>query len=617
MSRSKDILVSNSVQIEQPTVSDIVVEFFEKIGLSHIFLLSGGGIMYLLDAVGRAERLDYVCNFHEQACAISADAYARMNGFGACMVTFGPGAVNALSGVVGAWYDSVPMMVVSGQVRSAVIADYSKVRQVGPQEGNVMAMVEPVTKYSVSLRKGEDILYELEKAYHLAKSGRPGPVWIEIPLDVQAERVDRASLRHFVPPTASNPLSFVMQELVSLFVKASKPVLVLGNGVRLASMHAEVMELIKSLRIPVLVPYTGKDLIADDNMFGFGVFGTAGQRQANIILQSADLVLGLGVGFCVAKTGFAVDKFAANATKVIVDIDEGQLSAHLLKADVPIRADLREFVPQLRDALRGQSLPSWDGWIALCGYWKERYPMVSNAQATQSSFVNSYQFMERLSHFCAQDDTIVTGNGLDCVSFYQGFRIKGAQRAALNGNWGSMGWDLPMAVGAHFATKGRVICIAGDGGVMLNLQELLTIGANQLPVKVFVFNNEGYGSIKATQDTFFEKRYVGAEPGSKVFNPDFSMIAKAFDVPFARIADHSELDGVLAEVLASAEPALIEVMISPAQWIAPKATSFKNSEGKIESKPLDDMFPFLSDDEVADNRRRAAAVVAGEFRLID
>ncbi|ODP31255.1 thiamine pyrophosphate-binding protein [Pandoraea sp. ISTKB] len=589
-------------------VSDVVIRFLEERGIGKVFMLSGGGIMYLLDALGKSEKLGYVCNYHEQACAIAADGYARMNGFGVCFATFGPGAVNALAGVVGAWYDSVPMLVVSGQVRSNLVADYTKVRQVGPQEGNVLEMVKPVTKYAVSLRDPNTILSELEKAYHIAKSGRPGPVWLELPLDMQSAEVDWDALPHWAgEPETPDQASLHLPEILASLKSAKRPVLVLGNGVRLSGMHDAVLDLVNKLEIPTLIPYTGKDLLEWDNEYSFGVFGTAGQRHANIILQNSDLILGLGVGFCVAKTGFETKKFAVGAKKIFVDVDAGQLEGHPLKADLPILADLRNFVPGLLGALREYE-GAHGSWLDLCTTWKTRYPMVTDELRVDGEFINSYVFMDTLSDVAAEGDVVVTGNGLDCVSFYQAYKIKKHQRAALNGNWGSMGWDLPTAVGAHYATGKRTLCITGDGSLMLNAQELLTIGANKLPVKVFVFNNDGYGSIKATQNNFFEGRFVGSGPSSNVYNPDFEALAKSFGLGYVKVSKHSTLRDSLAEVVNTDAPMLCEVMVSPEQWISPKATSFKNAEGKIESKPLDDMFPFLPAEEIEENRRLAQAL---------
>lgn len=590
-------------------VSDAVIRFLEEIGLGHVFTLSGGGIMYLLDSLGRSKKLRYVCNYHEQACAIAADGYARVNGFGVCFVTTGPGAVNALSGVVGAWYDSIPMLVVSGQVRSNLVADYSKVRQIGPQEGNVIEIARPVTKYAVSLHDPKMILFELEKAHNIAKFGRPGPVWLELPLDMQAAEVEWHALPRWSakPRQAKDLEALHISEVVTSLKAAKRPVLVLGNGVRLAGMQETALKLVAKLRIPTLLPYTGKDLVDQKNPYSFGVFGTSGQRHSNIILQNSDLILGLGVGFSLAKTGFEVKKFALDAKKIIVDIDPGQLNEHHLQADISILSDLRDFLPALLDALKPHKI-NCESWSKLCEFWEGRYPVIIPEFFADGSYINSYVFMDTLSNLASEGDVIVTGNGLDCISFYQGYKIKAGQRSILNGNWGSMGWDLPTAVGAHYATGDRILCITGDGSLMLNCQELLTIGANKLPVKVFVFNNGGYGSIKATQNNFFKGRFVGCGPSSNVYNPNFSDLAKAFGLSYKKISNHSSLSDLLESVLREEGPFICEVMISPDQWITPKATSFKNSEGQIESKLLDDMAPFLSDQEIEENRCLARAI---------
>lgn len=591
-------------------VSDVVMEFLENKGISKIFLLSGGGIMYLLDALGKREKLGYVCNYHEQASAIAADGYSRMNGFGVCLATFGPGAVNALSGVVGAWYDSIPMLVISGQVRSNLIADYSKVRQVGPQEGNVLEMVKPVTKYAVSLRDPNKILYELEKCYKIAKSGRPGPVWLELPLDMQSAEVVESNLLRWTDEdgkTAEHGLSEKLLQIVTALKSAKRPVLLLGNGVRLSGMHEEMLSVIRQLQIPVLIPYTGKDLLDNQNEFSFGVFGTAGQRHANLILQNSDLLIGMGVGFCVAKTGFETAKFAPGAYKIFVDVDHGQLNSHPLKANLPIQMDLADFLPAFSGALK-EYAPSHEEWLNLSRNWKGKYPIIAKELFSDSGSINSYVFMSMLSERASNDDVIVTGNGLDCVSFYQAFNIKKGQRAALNGNWGSMGWDIPTAIGASYATNKRVLCITGDGGVMLNIQELVGVGSERLPIKLFIFNNDGYGSIKATQDNLFERRYVGSNPSSGVHNPEFESLAKGFKIPYFAAIEHSELGKVLDQVLEIDGPTICEIKVSPEQWITPKASSFRNAEGKLESKPLDDMFPFLPAAEIEENRRLALAV---------
>lgn len=595
-------------------VSDYIIKFLEDSPVDHVFTLSGGGIMYLLDSLGRSKKINYVCNYHEQACAISADAYSRLKGMGVALVTFGPGAVNALSGAVGAWYDSVPMVVISGQVRSDLIADYSKVRQLGPQEGDVISMAGPVTKYAVQLRELDSIKYELQKAFHMAASGRPGPVWIEVPLDIQNADIDVSRQKTFVGECDIVEISNKRNKFIDVIKESlglsRRPVILAGNGIRFSRMQKKLEALSTSLSVPVLVPCTARSVIGDYHDNFFGVFGTAGQRHSNIILQNADLIISLGVGLSVAKTGFAVDKLSPNAKKLFVDIDEGQLTQHPFKPDMFLVDDLKEFLPEAIISLKDWDDPHRE-WLELAKYWKSKYPVFRNSAHSQDC-VNVYYFINTLSSFLRESDTIIGGNGLDCVSVYQGLVTKKGQEVIINGNWGSMGWDLPQSVGAHYATGNRVVCIAGDGSVQLNCQELLTIGSRQLPIKIFIYNNGGYGSIKATQKAFFEGRFVGSGADSGVCNPDFKMLAQAYGVNYAYLGRDSDVESMVAEILADDSPCIVEIRVSSEQWIEPKATAFKTADGKIESKPLDDMAPFLSPEEVESNRLLALAVGGDE-----
>ena len=595
-------------------VSEYIIQYIEKKQVQHVFTLSGGGIMFLTEALGRSKKLKYVCNYHEQACAIAADSYGRLNQIGVALVTFGPGAVNALSGAVGAWYDSVPMVVISGQVKTDLIADYNKVRQLGPQEGNVMAMVEPVTKFAVQLTDPSKVRETLDLAFSTAISGRPGPVWIEVPLDVQSAEMpacppvtsDIKLLQDSTSVSNSLIRTEFLDELLDRLNEAKRPVILAGNGIALSDSRDALEQLANKLGIPVLVPYTARDVYCNDQDYFYGVFGTAGQRHSNIILQNSDLILSLGVGLSVSKTGYAVDKFAPQAFKMGVDIDPSQLKEHSLELNSALVDDLRIFLAHLSL----QDLPSTDRyhpWRTLCDKWARAYPVFQNKKPDEN-YVDAYRFVTNLSESLPSDQVIVLGNGFDCVSFYQGFVTKKGQRAILNGNWGSMGWDIPLAVGAYHATQNRVICITGDGGMILNGQELLGIGANKLPVKVFVYNNEGYGSIKATQRSFFGGHFVSSEPSSGVYNPNFEYLAKAYGLRYSLIENDMLLEKGLKRILADDLPELIELRINPDQWIAPKASSFKTEDGRIESKPLDDMSPFLPSEEIERNREMAKSL---------
>jgi len=586
-------------------LSDYVIDFLVQRGIPDIFLVSGGGIMHLLDAVGRQQGLRYWCNYHEQACAIAAEGYARVHGMGACLVTVGPGAVNALSGVTGSWYDSIPIIVISGQVRTDLIADYTRVRQTGPQEGNVVAMAQPITKYAKSVRDPQTIRMELEKAFYLARSGRPGPVWLELPLDIQGTMIDATQLEGFIPPREEDglhgaALAAAVRGVAESIKGSRRPLMIVGNGVHLSGAEVLLREFMERVELPVALPDAAKDLIAEDHPQNAGVFGTAGQRRANFAVQNSDYILSIGAGLCCKKVGFNYKGFGTRAKKVVVDIDHGQLHHQLLKGDVTIQADAGEFLAELFKQLDG--FKSGAPWLEACAQWRKRYPLIVAEYFAETGYVNSYVFMDKLANALQGADVLVGGNGLDTVSYIQAFKVKPGQRTFTSINWGAMGWDLPLTVGACIAHgRRRTICVTGDGSIQLNIQELLTIKQHRLPIKLFIFNNAGYTSIRGTQDAFFEGRYVGADPGSGVENPDFEKLAAAYDLPYCRIGKNAELEEGLRHALAGEGPMVCEVAIDPKQGVTPKASAFRRLDGTFESRPLEDMFPFLPREEVYQN----------------
>lgn len=586
-------------------LSDYLIEFLVRRGVRDIFTVSGGGILHLLDAVGLNPEMRYYCNHHEQACAIAAESYARItNGVGACLVTVGPGAVNAISGIVGAWYDSLPVIAISGQVRRDLIADFSKVRQFGPQEGDILPMVRPVTKYATAVLDPEMIRYELECAWHHATSGRPGPVWLEVPLDVQSSQIDEAKLRGFEAPkdqSAAN-LAEQVQRTIALLKAAKRPLLICGNGIHSSASQPLLRKIIDRLGMPVALPYSAKDLVPEDEPLYIGVFGTAGQRRANFAVQNSDCVLSLASGFSLSKVGFNFKGFAPKAKKIMVEIEAGQLHDQVIKPDLAVQADVGAFMQELFDQLDGTRLEPSPQWLEACQRWKQRYPIIVEEFHAESDFVNSYVFMDRLSDLLEPMDIVVAGNGLDTVTYYQAFKVKAGQRTMTSNNWGSMGWGLPQAIGASIARgHGRVVCVTGDGSLQWNIQELLTMKYYRLPIKLFVFNNQGYSSIRSTQKALCDGRYVGADFSSGVDNPDFEKLAGAYDLRYACIKNHSELDAGLRKVLKMDGGVLCEVSISPEQGISPKASAFKREDGTLESRPLEDMAPFLPREEIFEN----------------
>jgi len=588
-------------------LSDYVIEFLVNKGIRDIFLVSGGGIMHLLDSVGNNREMNYFSNHHEQASAICAEGYARIkNRLGACLVTTGPGSTNALSGVVGAWHDSIPLIVISGQVKAELIADYSKVRQRGPQEVNIADMAKTVTKYAKTILDPDNIRYELEYAFFKSTDGRPGPVWLDIPIDVQGKYIDDSKLLGFrVNSTRLDnnlQLKKDVNSVLELIKKSKRPIIIGGNGIRIGNAINLLNEFLNKVKIPIILPYPAKDLIEEDNPLLIGIFGSTGQRRANFALQNSDCVLSLTSGLNLAKIGFDYEGFAPNAKKIIIDVDRGQLTEQVVQPDHAIQANIEEFLQIFLEQSKNVSFIPSKKWLDACKNWKSKYPIIIDEFYTDRDYVNSYVFMDKISDVLTDKDIVVLGNALDCISFYQAFRIKKSQRGLLNGNYGSMGWGLPSSIGACIANNcQRTICITGDGSIQLNIQELQTITHYRLPIKIFVFNNSGYSSIRATQNNFFNGNFIGADISSGVSNPDFEKLAGANRIAYCYIANNDELMDKINRVFTDEGPVLCEVNISPTQVIVPKSSSYQRDDGSIESRPLEDMAPFLPREEIFEN----------------
>lgn len=579
-------------------VADYILNFLVDHGVTDLFMVSGGGIMHLVDAVGRQPGLRYWCNYHEQASAAAAEGWAKLNRRPcACLATVGPGGVNLLSGVAGAWVDSVPMIVLTGQVRREIMADYARQRQKGPQEGDLAGLASHVTKRAVTLLDPRQVRVELEKAWHAATSGRPGPVWLDVPLDVQAAEVDPADLPTWRPPAPAAQDPDPVAKVAALLAASRRPLALAGNGVAWAGAGDLFRTFLDRTGLPALLTHTAKDLLPEDHPRNQGCFGPLGQRRANFALQSADLLLSLGSGLCLAKSGFNQAGFGPRARKVLVDLDPGQLDQ--IPADLRIQADAKAFLEALLAALGPDGLAPRTAWLEACADWKAAYPTLEAQHLEPTPWVNTYRFMDRLSEHMGPRDVLVTGNGMDVVSFIQSFRMKAGQRAIQNGNWGAMGWDLPLTVGAAAARPGqRVVLVTGDGSFQWNVQELLTVGSHRLPVAIFLFNNEGYATIRGTQNAYFDGRFVGAGPGSGVANPRFEPLAQAYGLAYRRLDPAGDLDEAIAQVLEGPLPCLCEVPVAPEQAISPKASSFRRPDGTMESRPLEDMAPFLPREEI-------------------
>jgi acetolactate synthase-1/2/3 large subunit len=587
-------------------LSDYVIQFFVDRGVRDAFLISGGGIMHLLDAVGRNDGMRYFCNYHEQACAIGAEGYGRATGRpGLCLGTTGPGAINALSGMLGAWMDSVPLVLIGGQVRTDIIADYDKMRTKGPQEGNTVGMAKAVTKYAVTIKDPRRIRYELERVYHQATAGRPGPVVLEIPLDVQGAMIEESDLEGYVPEPARASSEQILAAgaaaVIEAIRSAKRPLFVAGNGISLSGSRRLLYDLLEHTGVPIVLPITAKDLVHEDHPSYLGVFGAAGQRRANFAIQNCDCLVGLAAGLNLHKVGFNLPGFAPKARRMLVDVDEGQLKYQAVKPELAVQADIGDFMREFIKLAGAAALRPPDRWLSACAGWKRRYPIMTQDYYQDPDHVNTYVLMDVLSDALDPDDQITTGNGTEVVSFFQAFRLKAGQRAYISG-WGSMGWDLPLSIGTCIGNgRKRTVCVTGDGGIQWNIQELLTIRNYDLPIKVFISNNAGYTCIRATQKNFFQGRFVGSDPQSGVANPDFRHLAAAYRIPYIHIRSNGELKDGVARALEIDGPVICDLNVAVEQGISPRVSSFRRDDGTFESRPIEDMAPFLPREEVWEN----------------
>ncbi|MCF7843474.1 thiamine pyrophosphate-binding protein [Candidatus Gracilibacteria bacterium] len=591
-------------------LSDFIVDHIVDLGVKHVFMISGGGNMHLVNSFGSNEKIDYVCNHHEQACAISAEAYARVNeNLGVCLVTTGPGATNTITGVVGAWLDSIPTLYISGQVKCADIGHTSGLRALGVQEVNTIGTIKDITKYSVMITRPEKIKYHLEKAIFLAKSGRPGPVWLDIPLDVQNAMVDIENLESFdykkenleIKPEGLF-LSKNVSAVIEMVKKSERPIIIAGHGIRLALARKEFSELVDLLKIPVITAMSAHDLVTTDNNLFAGRHGSFGDRAGNFAVQNADLIITIGARNHLWNVGYQYELFARNAKNVVVDIDKDELSKKTLKPDLPILSDAKEFIKEMILQLKGDSVGNFSNWNTRCLNWRTKYPVLTDEYINQKEHVNSYYFTDVLSDLMKEGEQIVLANGTAFTGTLQAIKIKKDQRVHYNVGCASMGWCLPAAIGVFFAGKPeRVILVTGDGSIMMNLQELQTIKHHNLPIKIFLLNNNGYLAIKNTQNSFFNGHVVAATPETGVSFPDFEGIANAFGLGYEKIENHNETEFKVKKVLDSSGPVLCEIFMDQNQTLYPKVSSLKREDGTILSKPLEDMFPFLDREEFLEN----------------
>jgi acetolactate synthase-1/2/3 large subunit len=587
-------------------VADYIAQALAAHGIRDVFLVTGGAAMHLNDALGRERKLSLVCCHHEQACAIAAASYYRLtNRLAAVNVTAGPGGTNAITGVFGAWVESLGMIVVSGQVKfeTTVRSTGLPLRQLGDQEIDITALVRPITKYAVMVTDPATIRYHVEKALYLATEGRPGPVWLDIPMNVQGAMIDPEQLERFVPePPVRKELSSEAKQIVERFARAERPVIFAGSGIRLAGAAREFLELVDQWQVPVVTGFNAHDLVWDDHPSYIGRQGTIGDRAGNFAVQNADFLLVLGSRLTIRQISYNWENFARAAYKVVVDIDEAELQKPTIRPDLPVHGDVGDLLREIARLPQPKITAAHREWLRWCRERKERYPVVLPQYSDDSGGVNPYVFIRELFRVLPDDAIVVTGDGTSCVATFQAAALKKDQRLYSDGGSAPMGFDLPGAIGAAVGSgRKRVICLAGDGSIQMNVQELQTIATNRLPVSIFVFNNNGYLSIRLTQSAYFPDNPVGADPSSGVGIPNFAKLAAAYGFGYRAARTHAELAAAISENVNANGPQMCEIFLDPEQPFAPKTSSRRLPDGRMVSAPLEDMFPFLDREELQSN----------------
>lgn len=573
-------------------IADIIADTLVNYGIRDLFSVVGGGAMFLNDAFGHHDGLKVTYTNHEQAFSIAAEGYVRASGkMAAVCVTTGPGGTNALTGVLGAYQDNYPMIIISGQVKyeNCIESTGLNLRFLGEQEHNIVATVKPLTKYAVMVTQPEDVIYEVEKAMYLAASGRRGPCWVDIPLNIQGGYIEESSLRHYQVP--AEEACFYCDSFVTELSNARRPVILAGSALRSTGCIDAFRHLIQLLKVPVLAATYNADLVDTEETYYYGNFGVNGGRAGNFIVQNADLIIGMGCRMAYRQIGFNYQAFAPKARKIVIDIDTEELKKPTMRIDVPICADISKVVDQL-NKLEETPYKDTCGWLEYCQKLKERFP-VYQEKFEHSQTVNPYYFIKKLKDHLRDDAIIVLGNSSIAGHVLQMGINKKKQRIINNMNCGSMGYDLPAAIGAATAMRKEIILITGDGSLQMNLQELATMVHYKLPVKIFVCNNGGYRAIVRTQRNFFGGRYTGCSPETGVGLPEMERIAEAYGIPYMKIEKHANISDKLADFLKTDGYGICEIMQDYDQMIEPRIMSKQQADGSIVSPPLDDLFPFL------------------------
>jgi acetolactate synthase-1/2/3 large subunit len=595
-------------------VSDLIVRFFEQKGVKHAFGIIGSANAHIFDSVFHNSSIELVCNHHEQACTMAVQTYWKITGVPTfALVTAGAGSSNAITGVLSAWADSIPCIVISGQENARYITPDHDRRMYGIQGYDSPFAVSKMTKYGARLMEPERVLYELEKAWHFATTGRPGPCWLDIPMGVQAALVEESELTHYAPEARVPALGgeklagAALAEAVALTLShlraGRRPLLWLGVGIRMAGAADRVVRFVESLGVPVLVTWSAIDLLPSKHRLVMGSAGVYGQRAANFIVQSCDCLVAIGTRMAIPQVGYDITELARAANDItIVDIDPTELKKYPERFNHPVCADAGDFMDEMLLQTGQSALPTVSDWIDWCEGVKTRFPWIGPEHADKGGFINTYQFMDRLAPLMKPDQVVVTDMGTALLCGHQALPIKPPQRLITSQGLGEMGFGLPGAIGASFGlNRGEVLCLNCDGGMMMNLQELQTVLHHQLPIKLIIFNNDGYLMIKHTQRAVLKGRYAGTNAISGVSCPDFRKLAVAFDMPAFQIRTWADFDREMPKVMAATGPVICEVFMAPEQFFYPKLGLAVQSDGTLISPPLEDLSPFIPRATLAEN----------------
>ncbi len=586
-------------------VSDFVIKFLEEKKISTVFTVSGGGSIFLCDALYKSKKIKYVSCHHEQAVSFAAESFSRVtNKPGAAIVTTGPGGTNCTTGVASCWIDSVPTLFISGQVYLNQTIKKTGLRQIGVQEFDIINMVKSSTKYAVIVKDPSKIKYHLQKAYHISTEGRPGPVWIDIPADIQNADINLKKLKSYKPTKKlprRNLIKNKINKIAKLLAHSKRPLLLLGQGVKISKGEKYLRNIIKKFEIPFALTWNASDLIESNNNSYIGRPGAFAERGTNFIVQNCDLFISIGSRLPFMVTGYNAKDFARKAKKVMVDIDKNEVEKSRVNLDEKLVCDAKYFLKSLFQSLPKKINLSKD-WLSYCANVRKKYPIVLDSYRKQKKYLNSYDFVDILSDEAKSEDIIVTDMGLSFVGTHQTFKIKKGQKLFTNSGHAPMGWGLPAAIGACYANKKKsIICLTGEGGLQMNIQEFATIMHNKLPIKTFIYNNGGYLTIKQTQQLGFNSRIMGSNSSTGLSFPNYEKIAQSHNIDYIKIKNNRSLNKKIKMILKSKKPIICELIMDHNQEQMPKAINKRTSDGKSEPTKFEDMYPFLPFDEIQEN----------------